>query len=40
MNVVKTDIPDVLLFEPKVFGDSRGSFSRASINVTLQRQRD
>ena len=26
MNVVKTGIPDVLLFEPRVFGDDRGFF--------------
>lgn len=26
MNVVKTNIPDVLIFEPKVFGDDRGFF--------------
>ncbi len=26
MNVVRTAIPDVLLFEPKVFGDARGFF--------------
>jgi len=26
MKVVKTDIPDVLIFEPKVFGDERGFF--------------
>jgi len=26
MNVVKTAIPDVLILEPKVFGDSRGYF--------------
>jgi dTDP-4-dehydrorhamnose 3,5-epimerase len=26
MNVVKTAIPDVMLFEPKVFGDDRGLF--------------
>lgn len=26
MNVIKTDIPDVLIFEPKVFGDNRGFF--------------
>jgi dTDP-4-dehydrorhamnose 3,5-epimerase len=26
MNVVKTDIPEVLLLEPKVFGDERGFF--------------
>lgn len=26
MNVIKTKIPDVLIFEPKVFGDDRGFF--------------
>ncbi|CAM6578394.1 dTDP-4-dehydrorhamnose 3,5-epimerase [Citrobacter portucalensis] len=26
MNVTKTDIPDVLIFEPTVFGDERGFF--------------
>ena len=26
MNVVRTDIPDVLVLEPKVFGDERGFF--------------
>ena len=26
MNMIKTDIPDVLIFEPKVFGDDRGFF--------------
>lgn len=26
MNVIKTDLPDVLIFEPKVFGDERGFF--------------
>lgn len=26
MNVVNTNIPDVLIFEPKVFGDDRGFF--------------
>lgn len=26
MNVVRTDIPEVLLIEPKVFGDARGFF--------------
>ncbi|HFF7286714.1 TPA: dTDP-4-dehydrorhamnose 3,5-epimerase, partial [Klebsiella pneumoniae] len=24
MNIIKTDIPDVLIFEPRVFGDARG----------------
>ncbi|NKG29772.1 dTDP-4-dehydrorhamnose 3,5-epimerase [Erwinia rhapontici] len=26
MNVIRTEIPDVLIFEPKVFGDERGFF--------------
>ncbi|MGL5237916.1 MAG: dTDP-4-dehydrorhamnose 3,5-epimerase [Plesiomonas shigelloides] len=26
MNITKTDIPDVLIIEPKVFGDERGFF--------------
>lgn len=26
MNVIKTEIPDILIFEPKVFGDERGFF--------------
>lgn len=26
MNVIETSIPDVLIFEPKVFGDERGFF--------------
>ena len=26
MNVIKTDIPDILIIEPKVFGDERGFF--------------
>lgn len=26
MNVIKTDLPDVLIFEPRVFGDERGFF--------------
>lgn len=26
MNIVKTSIPDVIILEPKVFGDSRGFF--------------
>ncbi|MBL2579228.1 dTDP-4-dehydrorhamnose 3,5-epimerase, partial [Klebsiella pneumoniae] len=23
MNIIKTDIPEVLIFEPRVFGDAR-----------------
>ena len=26
MQVVKTDLPEVLIFEPKLFGDQRGFF--------------
>ena len=26
MNILKTNLPDVLILEPKVFGDSRGFF--------------
>ena len=26
MQIIKTDIPDVIIFEPKVFGDARGFF--------------
>ncbi len=26
MNVIKTDIPDILIIEPRVFGDARGFF--------------
>jgi dTDP-4-dehydrorhamnose 3,5-epimerase len=26
MNIIKTSIPDVIIFEPKVFGDDRGFF--------------
>lgn len=37
MNVIKTDIPDLLVIEPKVFGDSRGffyeSFNQKSFNA-------
>jgi dTDP-4-dehydrorhamnose 3,5-epimerase len=30
MKVISTAIPEVLVLEPKVFGDARGFFSRAS----------
>src|SRR5664280_2986657 len=26
MNIIKTDIPDILLLEPRIFGDTRGFF--------------
>lgn len=26
MNIIKTEIPDVIIFEPKVYGDERGFF--------------
>jgi dTDP-4-dehydrorhamnose 3,5-epimerase len=31
MNVIKTEIPDVLIIEPRVFGDERGFFMKALI---------
>ncbi|EOZ9397158.1 TPA: dTDP-4-dehydrorhamnose 3,5-epimerase [Enterobacter hormaechei] len=42
MNVIKTDIPDVLIFEPKVFGDDRGfffeSFSQKAFEEAVGRK--
>jgi dTDP-4-dehydrorhamnose 3,5-epimerase len=35
MNVVKTAIPDVLILEPKVFGDSRGFFMESYNKAVL-----
>lgn len=39
MNAIKTDIPGVLIFEPRVFGDERGfffeSFSQAIFNEAV-----
>ena len=37
MNIVKTEIPDLLLIEPKVFGDLRGFFME-SYNAERYRQ--
>ncbi|PID44220.1 MAG: dTDP-4-dehydrorhamnose 3,5-epimerase [Proteobacteria bacterium] len=37
MNVIKTDIPDVLILEPKVFGDERGFFME-SFNQKVWRE--
>lgn len=41
MNIIKTDIPDVLIFEPRVFGDARGfffeSFSNKFFNEAVGR---
>lgn len=42
MNVIKTAIPDVLIFDPKVFGDDRGffyeSFNNRVFEETVGRQ--
>lgn len=38
MNVVKTAIPDVLIIEPKVFGDDRGFFFE-SFNLRLFQEK-
>lgn len=39
MNVIKTNIPDVLILEPKVFGDARGfffeSFNQAQFDTAI-----
>ena len=39
MNIIPTAIPDVLIIEPRVFGDDRGfffeSFSRAVIAASI-----
>jgi dTDP-4-dehydrorhamnose 3,5-epimerase len=37
MNVVQTAIPDVLILEPKVFGDSRGFFMESYNKVVLAK---
>jgi dTDP-4-dehydrorhamnose 3,5-epimerase len=37
MQVIPTDLPDVLLFEPKVFGDARGFFME-SYNERVMRE--
>jgi len=36
MNVVKTEIPEVLILEPKVFGDARGFFMESFNARTFQ----
>ncbi|UHS58224.1 MULTISPECIES: dTDP-4-dehydrorhamnose 3,5-epimerase [Agrobacterium] len=42
MNVIPLDIPDILLFEPRVFGDERGfffeSFNQAHFNRAVGRE--
>ena len=42
MNVIKTEIPDVLIIEPKVFADDRGffmeSFNQQSFNEAVGRE--
>ncbi len=37
MNVIETDIPDVLIFEPKVFGDDRGFFFESFNQKTFEQ---
>lgn len=37
MRTLPTSIPDVVLIEPKVFGDARGFFLEVSISVLLIR---
>ncbi|MCK7226917.1 dTDP-4-dehydrorhamnose 3,5-epimerase [Enterobacter asburiae] len=37
MNVIKTDIPEVLIFEPTVFGDERGFFMESFNQQTFEK---
>jgi dTDP-4-dehydrorhamnose 3,5-epimerase-like enzyme len=37
MNVTMTEIPDVLILEPKVFGDNRGFSSRVLTRKPLMK---
>ena len=37
MNIIKTDLPDILIIEPRVFGDARGFFYE-SFNQRLWRE--
>lgn len=37
MNVVTTKIPDVLIFEPKIFGDDRGFFYESFNQLQFER---
>ncbi len=36
MNVINTAIPDVFIFEPKVFGDARGFFFESFNHLNCQ----
>ncbi|MFI3216890.1 MAG: dTDP-4-dehydrorhamnose 3,5-epimerase family protein, partial [Methylococcales bacterium] len=36
MNLIKTPIADLLIFEPNVFGDSRGFFMESFNQKTFQ----
>ena len=36
MNFIKTEIPDVIIFEPKVFGDERGFFLESFNQKTFE----
>lgn len=42
MNIIRTEIPDVLILEPKVFGDSRGffmeSWNKRAFNEAVGRE--
>ena len=38
MIVVTASIPDLLILEPKVFGDERGFFTRALTSVSLVKR--
>ena len=38
MNVIETALPEVLLLEPKVFGDARGQVGWESTELALEQR--
>lgn len=38
INVIETEIPKVVIIEPKIFGDNRGVFMRAIPSGSLRRR--
>ncbi len=37
MNIVKTDIPDLIVLEPKVFSDERGFFMESYNQIEFEK---
>ena len=40
MNVIETAIPEVKVFEPRVFGDERGFFGRSWCKKEMEENRN